>query len=79
MDIATVIGLGLVVVAIIGAILAGGDITAFIDVPSVLVVGLGVIGGTFIKTSMEVVKNLVAVVMKAIFLHLQIQKKQLIN
>ena len=67
MDIATVIGLGLVVVAIIGAILAGGDITAFIDVPSVLVVGLGVIGGTFIKWPMEVVKNLVAVVMKAIF------------
>ena len=33
MDIATVIGLGLVVAAIIGAILAGGDITAFIDVP----------------------------------------------
>ena len=77
MDIATVIGLGLVVMAIIGAILAGGDITAFIDVPLFLLLDL-VIGGTFINVS-EVVENLVAVVMKAIFLHLQIQKKQLIN
>ena len=49
MDIATVAGLVLVVVAIVGSILSGGDITAFIDVPSVLVVGLGVIGGTLIK------------------------------
>ena len=49
MDIATVSGLFLVIVAIIGSILSGGDITAFIDIPSTLVVGLGVIGGTLIK------------------------------
>lgn len=67
MDIATVAGLVLVVVAIIGSILAGGDITSFIDVPSMLVVGLGVIGGTMIKWPMEVVSKLVSVVMKAIF------------
>jgi chemotaxis protein MotA len=67
MDIATVAGLVLVVVAIVGSILSGGDITAFIDVPSFLVVGLGVIGGTLIKWPMEIVKNLVAVIMKTIF------------
>jgi chemotaxis protein MotA len=67
MDIATVAGLVLVVVAIIGSILAGGDITSFIDVPSLLVVGLGVIGGTMIKWPMEIVVKLVNVVMKAIF------------
>ena len=67
MDIATVAGLVLVVVAIIGSILAGGDITSFIDVPSMLVVGLGVIGGTMIKWPMEIVSKLVKVVMKAIF------------
>tara|TARA_B100000886_G_scaffold268923_1_gene192994 strand:+ start:332 stop:1096 length:765 start_codon:yes stop_codon:yes gene_type:complete len=67
MDIATVAGLVLVVVAIIGSILAGGDITSFIDVPSMLVVGLGVTGGTLIKWPMEIVSKLVNVVMKAIF------------
>ncbi len=67
MDIATVIGLALVMVAIVGSIAAGGDLTIFIDVPSLLVVGLGVIGGTLIKWPMEVVKNLVSFSMKTIF------------
>ena len=67
MDIATVIGLGLCVTAVIGAIFAGGDIVAFIDVPSVIVVGLGLIGATFIKWPMEVVKNLMSFAMKTIF------------
>jgi chemotaxis protein MotA len=67
MDIATVAGLILVVVAIVGSILAGGEITSFFDVPSLLVVGLGVTGGTMIKWPMEVVTKLANVVMKAIF------------
>ena len=41
MDIATVIGLVLAIAAIMGSILAGGTIAAFIDVPSILVVGGG--------------------------------------
>ena len=41
MDIATVIGLVLAVLAIVGSILSGGSIGAFIDVPSILVVGGG--------------------------------------
>ena len=67
MDIATVAGLVLVLVAILGSIFTGGDITAFIDVPSVLVVGLGVCGGTLIKWPIEVVKNLGKVIMKTLF------------
>jgi len=67
MDIATVIGLVLAFGAIIGSILAGGDIVAFIDIPSVIVVGFGVIGSTFIKWPMEVVKTIAGVGMKAFF------------
>lgn len=67
MDISTVIGLTLVIGAILGSILSSGDLGAFIDVPSVLVVGLGVIGATFIKWPIEIVKKLVQIVMKSIF------------
>lgn len=67
MDIATIVGLTLVVVAVMGSILAGGDLTIFIDVPSVLVVGLGVIGATFMRWPMEQIKNLVQYIMKAVF------------
>lgn len=67
MDIATLIGLGLVVIAVVGSILSGGDLSIFIDIPSVIVVGLGVIGGTFIKWPMEIIKNLVSYIMKTIF------------
>ena len=67
MDISSVIGLVLILVAILGSIFVGGDLTAFIDVPSILCVGLGVVGGTLVKWPMEIVKRLVAVVMKVFF------------
>ncbi|MGB0452678.1 MAG: motility protein A [Bacteriovoracaceae bacterium] len=67
MDIATVIGLVLCVGAVVGSIFAGGDFAAFIDVPSLIVVGLGVIGATFIKWPLEVVKKVVGIAMKALF------------
>ncbi len=67
MDIATVIGMVTATVAIIGSILAGGSLLIFVDVPSVLVVGLGVIGATFIKWPMEKVTSLVTVFMKSLF------------
>lgn len=67
MDIATVIGLVLCIVAVVGSILAGGDIAAFIDVPSIIVVGVGVIGTTFIKWPMETVTKLANIAMKALF------------
>lgn len=43
MDVATLIGLILAMGLIVGSILVGGSITAFIDVPSLLIV----VGGTF--------------------------------
>lgn len=67
MDIATVIGLIVGSLAIIGSILSGGSIGAFIDTPSIIVVGGGVIAATFIKWPMDVIKTLVPVYMKSIF------------
>lgn len=67
MDIGTIIGIVVAFGAILGSIMAGGDLTIFIDVPSLLVVGLGVIGVTFIKWPIEIVKNLPGYMMKTIF------------
>lgn len=67
MDIATVIGVVLCMGAVIGSILVGGDMMAFVDIPSVIVVGIGVIGATFIKWPIEVVKTASQVFMKSIF------------
>lgn len=67
MDIATVIGLVLAIVAIIGSILTGGSFGAFIDVPSLLVVFGGVIGAVFIKWPIEQIKTIVPVYMKSFF------------
>ena len=67
MDIATIIGLVLAVVAILGSILTGGSIAAFIDVPSILVVGGGVTAGIFIKGPMDKIKTILPVYLKSIF------------
>ena len=66
MDIATIIGLSLAILAIVGSILSGGSIAAFIDVPSILVVGGGVCAAIFIKWPMEQVKMLVSIYLKSI-------------
>jgi chemotaxis protein MotA len=67
MDIATVVGLVLAALAILGSIMSGGSLTIFIDVPSVLVVGGGVIAATFIKWPLEAVLTLVNIFMKSLF------------
>ena len=66
MDIATIIGLVLATASIIGSILAGGTIIAFIDVPSIAVVGGGVLSAIFIKWPMEQIKLLVPIYLKSI-------------
>lgn len=66
MDIATVIGLLLAITAIMGSILAGGTIGAFIDVPSILVVGGGVLAAIFIKWPMDKIKLIVGIYLKSI-------------
>ncbi len=78
MDIATIIGLVLGSAAILGSIISGGTIGAFIDVPSILVVGGGVIAATFIKWPLEQVKQLVPVYLKAI-LNTKTDPKQMID
>lgn len=67
MDISTVVGLLLATVAIIGSILYGSPLSIFIDVPSVAVVGGGVIATTMVKWPMENLKALVPIYMKSIF------------
>lgn len=67
MDIGTLVGLGLAMFAIVGSILYGGDISNYIDIPSVFCVVGGVIGTTFIKWPMEQLKTLVKVLMKTLF------------
>ncbi len=67
MDVATVVGLVLGVTVILGSILTSGTLDTFIDVPSMIVVGGGVIGATFIKWPIENIKVLTAVFMKSIF------------
>lgn len=67
MDIATIIGLVLATTSVVGSILSGGSFGAFIDVPSLLVVGGGVTSSIFIKWPMEQIKTLVPVFMKSIF------------
>lgn len=67
MDIATVLGMVIAGVAILGSIMAGGSLMVFVDVPSVLVVGLGVVGATFIKWPMEKVTSLMTIFMKSLF------------
>ena len=67
MDIATVAGLVLMFGAIIGSIFAGGDFSAFIDVPSVIVVIAGVIGATLAKWPLGIVQKAVQIGMKTIF------------
>jgi len=60
MDISTVAGLVLATVSILGSILYGSPLSIFIDVPSVAVVGGGVVAVTLIKWPMENVKALMA-------------------
>jgi chemotaxis protein MotA len=67
MDIATIVGLILGIASVVGSILAGGTIAAFIDVASVVVVGGGVLAATFIKWPLAQIKTLPPVCMKSIF------------
>jgi chemotaxis protein MotA len=67
MDISTVAGLVLAVLAIIGSILYGSPLSIFIDIPSISVVGGGVVAATLIKWPLEYVKALVGIFMKSIF------------
>ena len=70
MDIATIIGFALIIVSIASAIFAGGEVSIFINFPSIMIVVLGVMGATFIKWPMETVKSLWTYMSKTIFLNI---------
>lgn len=67
MDIATIIGAVLISIAIVGSILTSSDLMTFIDVPSFIVVGFGVIGAAFMKWPMETVTKIAQFAMKSVF------------
>ena len=67
MDIATVAGVAICALAILGSILVAAPLTIFIDVPSMLVVFLGLLGATLIKWPLEIVTGASKVGMKALF------------
>ncbi len=67
MDIATIIGVILCIIAIGGSIMLGGSIMIFVDIPSVVVIGLGVLGAVFLKWPMEVVTKVMQYTLKAFF------------
>ena len=58
MDLTTIIGLVLCASAIGGAIISSGDVMGFINIPSMLVVILGITGATLIKWPFYVIRNL---------------------
>ncbi len=67
MDIATVGGLILGTLAIVGSMLTSGSIMMYVDVASLLVVGGGVIASTFIRWPLDIVLLVAKVAMKTIF------------
>lgn len=68
MDLASVVGLVAGVVFVLIAIMSGGTITLFIDIPSFMIVGGGTIGSILINYPLGEVLGVLKVVKKA-FLH----------
>ena len=64
MDIATVVGIVLGMVAVIGSIMAGGPLSSFIDVGSIFVVVGGTIASTLISFSLKQVIAVIGVAKK---------------
>jgi chemotaxis protein MotA len=66
-DIATLIGLVFTFALIGGAILLGGSLGAFVDVPSILIVFGGVITTTLVMQKMKVVMGTIGVAIQSFF------------
>lgn len=66
MDIATLIGLGIAIIGIIGGnILEGGDPTKLINLPGFMIVVLGALGATMISQPMSAIAGMPKALMKA--------------
>jgi chemotaxis protein MotA len=71
MDIATIIGIVSGTVLIFGAIVVGGSLTTFINIPSALVVVGGTVAVTFMRFKMADVIGSISVALKAFLFKLQ--------
>lgn len=68
MDLATVLGLGIAVVGIIGGnIVEGGNPMKLINVPGFMIVVLGTIGATMVSQPLSIIAGLPKAIMKAFF------------
>ena len=67
MDLATIIGLVVAFSLLIGAVMLGGSIAMFIDIPSILIVIGGSVAALFIKFRMGEVFSVVGILGKAFF------------
>ena len=67
MDLGTVVGLVLGVILLFGAILSGGSLGIFINIPSILIVVGGTIASSFIRFSLAEVLGAMKVAMNAFF------------
>ena len=73
MDIATVIGILLGFLCVIGAIMAGGSIAVFVHIPSMLIVVGGMLAATLIHFSLKQVLSIMPVIKKTLFYKLPAQ------
>ncbi|MCF7935520.1 MAG: motility protein A [Synergistales bacterium] len=67
MDLATVIGISLAFILVVGGIVAGGDAGAFVNFPALLIVIGGSMGATIISNPLERILNIGKVVRRAFF------------
>ena len=66
-DLASFIGISLACIMIVGGILAGGDALAFVNLPSLLIVVGGALGGTILSNPWKRVLSLGQILKKAFF------------
>ena len=70
MDIATVIGMVAGFVCVVGAIVSGGDASAFIHIPSALIVVGGMVSATLMHFSLAQVLRIMGIIKKTLFCRL---------
>lgn len=67
MDIATLVGFVLAIGSVVYSIALGGSFIIFFDLPSLILIGGGVIATVFLKWPLDVVKAAVTVYLKSLF------------
>lgn len=79
MDLGTLIGFVVAIVIILAAILLGGSILLFIDVPSIFIVFGGTIGVTLIKFKMSSLVETFALSFKSVFFESQESPREIVQ